>query len=188
MYKRITLLALCAGFLALTSCKHTANTDDTNPVPDGMVRLDLTKAGLPATIDVPDTTHTIWGMEAMSSGSIHVFVGKGFQLLINVSGETIAMKKSDINGDDINKPKQWVVSDSNDLLYSTQKDTNAFANAKEEFHFYAIVKKDKAAYYVEDLQQGSDGTVYTFGKEQAQTMLTSAKSITPAAPPAKNPS
>lgn len=186
MFKRITLLALCAGFIALTACKHTQNTEDTTPVPDGMVRLNIDS--IHATIDVPDTTHKIWGIEAMSSGSIHVFVGKGFQLMINVSGETIAMKKSDINGDDINKPKQWVVNDSNDLLYSTQKDTNAFANAKEEFHFYAIVKKDKASYYVEDLQQGSDGTVYTFSKEQAQTMLTSAKSITPLPPKAKNPS
>ena len=188
MYKRITLLTLCFGMFTFISCKHNGNTENANPVPNGMVRLDLSKAGIPATIDVPDTSQQQYGIESTPSGSIHVFVGGKFQLLINVSGESIAMKKSDINGNDIDKPKSWVVNDSTDLLYSTQKDTNAFPDSKEDFHFYAIVKKSKATYYVQDLEQGTDGTVYTYGKEQAQTMLTSAKSITPVTPPAKNPS
>jgi hypothetical protein len=187
MYKKIALFTLCCGLLSLNSCKpgeKKADTDE-NPVPAGMVRLDLTKAGINATIDVPDTTKKVNGIEAASSGSVHVFVGDGFQILINVSGEAMAMKKADINGDDLNKPKAWVVNDSNTILYSTQKDTNAFANAKEEFHFYAIIKKGATSYYVEDMTQGADGTVHTFGKEAAQMMLTSAKSITPSAPPAK---
>jgi hypothetical protein len=185
MYKKITLCALCCAFLSFNSCKN-GNLDNDAPVPAGMVRLDLTKAGIPATIDVPDTTHKVYGIESQSSGSIHVFVGKGFHVLINVSGETVTMKKNDINGDDLNKPKTWVVNDTNALVYSTQKDTNAFANAKEEFHFYTIVRKGKAVYYVQDLQQGANGDVYVFSQQDAQTMYNSAKSLTPAAPPAKS--
>jgi hypothetical protein len=181
MSKKIILCALSCALLSLNACKNGAG-NDSGPVPEGMVRLDLTKSGIPATIDVPDTDRVAHGIEAQSSGSVHVFVGKNFHILINVSGETIAMKRGDANGDDINKPKTWVVNDSNYLLYSTQKDTNAFANAKEEFHFYAIVKKDKATYYVQDMQQGADGDVHVFGQQAAQTMLTSAKSITPVAP------
>lgn len=189
MYKKLTFYALAFALVALVACKHgdNDNTDDA-PLAPGMVRLDLSKAGIQATIDVPDTVNKQHGIEAQSSGGVNVFVGKGFHIVINVSGEPIAMKKSDANGDDINKPKAWVVDDSTDLLYSTQKDTNAFANAKEEFHFYALVRKGKATYYVEDLRQGTDGTVYVFSKEQAQTMLTAAKTLTPKAPPAKNPS
>ena len=180
MYKKITLLALCLGLISLNSCKHGETNDDNDtPVPDGMVRLDMSKAGINATIDVPDTTKKIWGVDAQSSGSVHVYVGKSFHILVNVSGETIAMKKNDINGDDLNKPKTWVVNDSNTLLYSTQKDTNAFANAKEEFHFYSIIRKDGHSFYAEDMQQDANGNVFTFGKQEAQTMLTSAKSITP---------
>jgi hypothetical protein len=182
MFKKITFLALCLGTISLNSCKHDATVDET-PVPDGMVRLDMSKAGINATIDVPDTSRKAWGIEAQSSGSVHVFVGKGFQLLINVSGEAIAMKKSDITGDDLNKPKQWIVNDTNNLLYSTQKDTNAFANAKEEFHFYSILRKNGHTFYVQDMEQGADGNVYTFGQPEVQMMLTSAKSITPATPP-----
>jgi len=184
MYKKLTLGALCCAILYFNSCKN-GNTEET-PVPVGMVRLDLTKAGLPATIDVPDTTKKINGIEALSSGSIHVFVGKGFHILINVSGEAVSMKKSDVNGDDLNKPKAWVVNDSNCILYSTQKDTNAFANAKEEYHFYTVIRKGKASYYVQDMTQGSNGDVFVFGLQDAQTMLTSAKSLTPVVPPAKS--
>jgi len=185
MYKKITLGALCCAMLTFNSCKNGASTEDA-PLAPGMVRLDLSKAGIAATIDVPDTSRKVNGIESQSSGSIHVFVGKNFHLLINVSGEPIAMKKSDINGDDLNKPKTWVVNDTNNLLYSTQKDTNAFANAKEEFHFYAIVRKGKAVYYVQDLQQGADGNVNVFGKEAAQAMLTAAQTLTPVAPPSKS--
>lgn len=191
MYKKITLLALCIGLISLNSCKHGESSDDNEaPVPDGMVRLDMSKVNnaINATIDVPDTTKKVWGIELQSSGSVHVYVGKSFHILINMSGEAIAMKKNDINGDDLNKPKTWVVNDSNNLLYSTQKDTNAFANAKEEFHFYAIVKKGGHTYFVEDMQQDANGDVFVFGQQEAQTMLTSAKSITPTIPPAKNPS
>ena len=188
MHKRIALFTICLGFLTLNSCKHEQAQEDANPVPAGMVRLDLSKAGINAAIDVPDTSHKLNGIEAQTSGTVHVYVGRGFHIMINVSGEAIAMKKSDLAGDDLNKVKTWVVNDSNNLLYSTQKDTNAFANAKEEFHFYSLVKKGTTTYYIEDLQQGTDGTVYTFGQPEVQTMLNSAKSLTPVVPPAKNPS
>jgi len=189
MYKKITLSAAVFALIAFSSCKPSGSTDENEaPVPAGMVRINLTKAGIPATIDIPDTTKKINGVEALSSGAVYVHVGNGFHMLINLSGEAIAMKKNDINSDDLNKPKDWVVNDSNTLVYSTQKDTNAFAGAKQEYHLYAIIKKGTNSYYVEDQSQGADGNVHTFSKEQAQTMLTSAKSITYLKPPVKNPS
>jgi hypothetical protein len=186
MNNKYTLCGLALAFIAFNSCTTPKTNDNEIPVPAGMIRIDLTKSGLAATIDIPDTTKKVWGIEAGSSGSIHVFVGNGFHVLINVADEPIAMKKSDINGDDLNKPKTWVINDTNSLLYSTQKDTNAFANAKEEFHLYTIVRKDKSTFYIKDMVQGTDGSVYTFNKDQAQTMLNSAKSLTPVAPKAKS--
>lgn len=190
MLKKFTLCALVCGLVMFNSCKPKDNGDNTDepPVADGMVRLDLSKAGIKATIDVPDTSGKQYGIESSSSGAVNVFVGNGFHLTINVSGETVAMKKSDADGDNINKPKQWVVNDSNNLLYSTQKDTNAFANAKEEFHIYSIVKKGTASYYVEDIRQNTDGTDYIYSQQQAKIMLTSAKTMMPEATPAKKES
>lgn len=190
MYKKITLSAVVLALLTFGSCKPgTNNNEEEIPIPAGMVRINLSKSGLPATIDIPDTTKKIYGIEALSSGAIHIFVGNGFHLLINLSGQTVAAKKNDVmTNDDLNKPKTWVVSDSSNLLYSTQKDTNAFANAKEEFHLYAIIKKGTNTYYVEDLRQGADGSVYVFTKDQAQIMLNAAKSLTYVKPPAKDPS
>ncbi len=186
MRKKLSLCALVLALLAMNSCKNSQSGENEVPIAPGMVRIDLTKWHLPATIDVPDTTKKIYGIVENSDGSILINVGKGFYITINVSGESVGMKKNDINGDDLNKPKTWVANDSSNLFYSTQKDTNAFANAKEEFHIYCLVKKGNTTYYVSDLQQGTDGTVYTFSKEQAQTMFNSAKTLTPVAPPTKN--
>lgn len=183
--KKISLCLLIPALCALNSCKIGNNNDNEAPVPPGMVRVDLSKWHLLATIDIPDTTRKIYGFIENGNGSLLVHVGTGFYLTINVSGETVAMKKSDISGDDLNKPKTWVIADSNNLVYSTEKDTNAFANAKEEFHLYCKVKKGNSTFFVQDLNQGTDGTVYTFSKEQAQTMFTSANSLTPITPQGK---
>ncbi len=186
MKKLPSIFCIALALCAMDSCKNGNTNNSEAPLAAGMVRIDLSKWHLPATIDIPDTTRKVYGFVENSDGSLLINVGKGFYVSINVSGEPMSMKKNDINSDDLNKPKTWVVSDSNSLLYSTQKDTNAFANAKEEFHFYCVVKKGTATYYVQELTQGADGTVYTFSKEQAQTMFNSAKTLTPVAPPAKN--
>jgi hypothetical protein len=185
MYKIVTVCGLAIALLSFNACKNDKKTDedDNEPAP-GMVRLDvslkkmingkLTTTGLPITIDVPDTTKRIYGIEMLPTGELHVFVGKGFNLTINVTDETMDRKKKDIAGDDVDKFQNWVVQDSNALLYKTQM-------AQEEFHFYTIIRKGGHTYYVKEQRQGADGSVFYYSQPETQQMLNAAKTIMPLA-------
>lgn len=182
MYKKIALFALAIALVSFNACKPKQAEDEDNDPAPGMVRLDLslhktingtvTTTGLPVTIDVPDTTHRVFGIEMLPTGELHVFVGKGFNLTINVADETMDRKKKDIAGDDVDKFQSWVVQDSNAVLYKTQM-------AQEEFHFYSIIRKGGHTYYVKEQRQGADGSVYYYNQAETQQMLNAAKTITP---------
>ena len=113
----------------------------------------------------------------LPTGELHVFVGKGFNLTINVTDETMDKKKADIAGDDVDKFQSWITQDSNAIVYKTQM-------AQEEFHFYAIIKKNGHTYYVKEQRQGADGSVFYYSQAEIQAMLQAAKTIM--ALPAKN--
>ena len=194
MYKKLTLCGLVIALISFSSCKGKKAEDDAPELAPGMVRLDVSLSsmtkdntgkdqmavhGLPITIDVPDTDKRIHGVEMLPTGELHVFVGKGFNLTINVADETMDKKKGDIAGDDVDKFQSWVVQDSNAVLYKTQM-------AQEEFHFYAIVKKDGHTYYIKEQRQGADGSVYYYSQPETEAMLKAAKTIL--ALPTKNPS
>src|SRR6185312_9770775 len=147
MNKAFILGGVVMALVSFSSCKHGA---EEAPLAAGMIRMDLSPMGLPATIDIPDTTKKPHVIEARPDGSIHISVAKGFDFTINVSGMPMDRKKKDINGDDVDKFQSWVVQDSNAILYKTQM-------VNEEFHFYAILHKDGKTFYAEDLRQGPDG-------------------------------
>jgi hypothetical protein len=177
MNKALLFGGIAFALVSFSSCKHGDKTEE-QELGAGMIRMDLTPYGLPATIDIPDTARKPHVIEARPDGSIHISVAKGFDFTINVSGMTMDRKKKDINGDDVDKFQSWVVQDSNTVLYKTQM-------VNEEFHFYAILKKDGKTFFVEDLRQGPDGNVSTFTQQDAQAMLNAAKTMMPLAAPAK---
>jgi len=178
MYKSFFLSALVCAVITFSSCKHKEEVTEAELGP-GMIRMSLASVGMNVTIDIPDTEKKAHVIETLPSGDVHVSVEKGFNILINVSGMDMNRKKKDIAGNDVDKFQSWVVQDSNDVLFKTQM-------VNDEFHFYAIVKKGDKTYYVQEQTQSSDGAVTNFTQDQAQTMLNSAKTITPAAPPAKS--
>ncbi len=178
MYKKYIIAGLVCGLFSFTSCKH-ANDDAEPELGAGMIRMDLTPLGIPATIDIPDTTKKPHAIEALPSGDIHVSVDRGFNMLINVSGMDMDRKKKDIAGNDVDKFQSWVVQDSNAILYKTQM-------VNEEFHFYSIIKKGGKAFYAYDQTQGSDGNVTNFSQKQAHDMLDAAKTLHMLKPAAKS--
>ncbi|HTA82773.1 MAG TPA: hypothetical protein VK783_07570 [Bacteroidia bacterium] len=179
MYKTIILGGLICALFSFSSCKPKASEDaDEAPLGAGMIRMSLSSVGMPVTIDIPDTEKTHYGIETLPSGDVHVYVNKGFNILINVSGMDMNRKKKDIAGNDVDKFQSWVTQDSSGIVYKTQM-------VNEEYHFYAIVKKGDKTFYVQEQSQGSDGNVTNFNQAQAQAMYESAKTITPVAPKAK---
>ncbi len=178
MYKFILLGGLICAMFSISSCKHeTAATESEEaPLAPGMIRIGLNSVGMPVTIDIPDTEKAHYGIETLPSGDVHVFVNRGFNILINVSGMTMDRKKKDIAGNDVDKFQSWIVQDSTGVLYKTQM-------VNEEYHFYSIVKKGDKTYYIQEQSQGSDGNVTNFNQAQVQNMFDAAKTITPAKPP-----
>jgi hypothetical protein len=178
MYKRILLAGLISAMFSFSSCKQDkpAEVADTEAaLAPGMIRLNLLSYGIPATIDIPDTSERPHIIESLPSGDLHIQVQKWFNITVNVSGMDMDRKKKDIAGNDVDKFQSWVAQDSVSILYKTQM-------VNEEFHFYAIIKKDGKTFYSEDHYQSTDGTVTNFSEPQVQSMLNAAKTLTPAKP------
>lgn len=158
MKKIILLLAVAISIVSCSTEKET-----TAKVP-GMMELDLTAQGFPILITVPDSSKGKVEIVQQSWGATEIKVGKGFQISISEGEGDIALIKSDIASNDVNKFKNYVVDEPNALLYESEI-------TQPEFHFYAIVKAGNTSYVVEDIK----GEI--FSKQQAETMLNSAKSI-----------
>lgn len=177
MYKKLFLLSVFFAALSLSSCKQDkpVETDADAPLAPGMIRLNLLSYGIPATIDIPDTTERMHMIEQLPSGDLHIQVQKWFNLTVNVSGMDMDRKKKDIAGNDVDKFVSWVKQDSSSIVYKCQM-------VNEEYHYYAIIKKDGKTFYSEDHFQGADGNVTYFSEPQIESMLTAAKTLTPVKP------
>ncbi len=180
MYKLLITGSLICAMFSFNSCTtdKPVDTDVEVPLAPGMIRMNLLSYGIPATIDIPDTTERPHVIESLPSGDLHISVQKWFNISLNVSGMNMDRKKKDIAGNDVDKFQSWVAEDSVSIIYKTQM-------VNEEFHFYAIIKKGERTFYAEDHFQGTDGTVTNFSEPQIQSMLNAAKTLTPVKPAAK---
>jgi hypothetical protein len=180
MYKTLIIGVLFCSLFSFYSCTNDkpADTDVETPLAPGMIRMNLLSYGIPATIDIPDTTERPHVIESLPSGDLHISVQKWFNISLNVSGMDMERKKKDIAGNDVDKFQSWVAQDSVSIIYKTQM-------VNEEYHFYAIIKKGNKTFYAEDHYQGTDGTVTNFSEPQIQSMLNAAKTLSPATPPKK---
>jgi len=180
MYKTLIIGGLFCTLLSFYSCTNDkpVDTDVEAPLAPGMIRMNLLSYGIPATIDIPDTTERPHVIESLPSGDLHISVQKWFNISLNVSGMNMERKKKDIAGNDVDKFQSWVAQDSASIIYKTQM-------VNEEFHFYAIIKKGDKTFYAEDHFQGTDGTVTNFSEPQIQSMLNAAKTLSPVTPPKK---
>ena len=100
-------------------------------------------------------------------GTKKIRVGKSFRISIFEDAGDIALKKSDINGDEVKKIKRFIVDEPSTLLYENQI-------IEPEFHVYAIVKIEEKSFVIQDL----DGEEI-YSEEAAKIMLESAKSLMP---------
>lgn len=182
MYKKILFFSTVLAILSLGACKQDkpVEAETEAPLAPGMIRLNLLSYGIPATIDIPDTSERFHIIEQLPSGDLHIQVQKWFNISVNVSGMDMDRKKKDIAGDDVDKFQSWVSQDSVSILYKTQ-------TVNDEYHYYAIIKKDGKTFYSEDHFQGADGNVTYFSEPQIQAMLNAAKTLTPAKPASATP-
>jgi hypothetical protein len=160
--KKILVLLAAPAILFLASCGGT-KTEETVSMP-GMMEVQLKVNGNPLSVMVPDSTKGKLEMVEQSWGATEIKVGNDFQISIEEGEGDVALMKSDIAGNDVNKFKRFV-KDEPTLLFWESEIT------APEFHFYMIVKPGTVSYVVKDISGDM------FGEKATQTMIDAAKTL-----------
>lgn len=129
--------------------------------PVKLASLSLEDAGLDATLQAPEGAKA-----AEEFGAYVVSAGEAFQLQISTGEADLAARKTEIEGNTVNKLKAFVTESPTELLYETE------VSGKPEFHFVANVVIDDAKYNCED-KKGQP-----FTRADVDAMLAACKSLT----------
>jgi len=160
--KKLLLLLIAPSILFFASCGGS-KTEETVAIP-GMTTVDIKINGNALSIMVPDSTKGKMEIVEQSWGATEIKVGKEFQISISEGEGDIALMKSDIAGNDVNKFKRFI-KDEPTLLFWESEIT------EPEFHFYSITKVGNLSYLVEDIKDEH------FGEKGTQTMIDAAKTL-----------
>ncbi len=160
--KKLLLLLATPAVILLASCGGS-KTEDVVSIP-GMVQTEITVSGTKLSIMAPDSTKGKMEIMEQSWGATEIKVGTTFQISIEESDGDIALMKSDIAGNDVNKFKRFI-KDEPTLLFWESEIT------QPEFHFYAIIKAGNKSYVIQNLKDEM------FDEKQAESMIEAAKSL-----------
>lgn len=161
--KKIFLLLAAPAVLFFASCGGS-KTEETATTMPGMMETTINVNGNQLMIMVPDSTKGKLEIVEQSWGATEIKVGKEFQISITEGDGDIALTKSDIAGNDVNKFKRFIKDEPTLLFWESEITT-------PECHFYTIVKPGTVSYVVEDIK----GEV--FNEKSAQTMIDAAKTL-----------
>jgi hypothetical protein len=161
--KKIFLLLATPAVLFLAGCGDSKTEEIATSMP-GMMEVELKINGNALSIMVPDSTKGKMEIVEQSWGATEIQVGKDFQISIEEGEGDVALMKSDIAGNDVNKFKRFVKDEPTLLFWESEITT-------PEFHFYSIVKPGTVSYIVKDIA----GEM--FGEKAVEMMVESAKTL-----------
>lgn len=159
--KKIFLLFIVPA-LIVSGCG--AKKEEAATTLPGMMEVDLKINGNSLSIMVPDSTKGKMEMVEQSWGATEIKVGKEFQISISEGEGDIALMKSDIAGNDVNKFKRFL-KDEPTLLFWESEIT------EPEFHFYTIQKAGTVSYLIEDIKEEH------FSEKGTQKMIDAAQTL-----------
>lgn len=160
--KKVFLLLVAPALLFVASCGGSKK-EETAALP-GMIEVDIKINGNALSIMVPDSTRGKMEIVEQSWGATEIKVGKEFQISISEGEGDIALMKSDIAGNDVNKFKRFI-KDEPTLLFWESEIT------EPEFHFYSISKVGTLSYLIENIKEEH------FSEKGTQTMIDAAKTL-----------
>jgi hypothetical protein len=161
--KKIFLTLIAPALLLLASCGGSKTEEATTSMP-GMMEVQLKINGNALSIMVPDSTKGKLEMVEQSWGATEIKVGNDFQISIEEGDGDVALTKSDIAGNDVNKFKRFV-KDEPTLVFWESEIT------APECHFYTVVKPGTVSYVIQDIK----GEM--FSEKAAQTMVDASKTL-----------
>lgn len=152
-----------SAILVNAGCDNSKK-EEVATVKPGMMDLNLKVNGNSLTITVPDSSIARLEITEQSWGATEIKVGKHFQISISEGQGDIALKKSDISGDEINKFRRYLKEEPNTLFWES-------SITEPEFHFYTVEKVGPVFYLIENIKEEH------FTEKDIQQMLESAKSL-----------
>jgi hypothetical protein len=161
--KKLFLLLAAPAILTLSSCGDTKTEETTTTMP-GMMETTITVNGTQLSIMVPDSTKGKLEVVEQSWGATEIKVGKEFQISVTEGEGDVALTKSDIAGNDVNKFKRFVKDEATLVFWESEI-------TEPEYHFYTIVKAGASSYVVEDIK----GEI--FNEKATQAMIDAAKTL-----------
>jgi hypothetical protein len=162
--KIINLFAATVIAISFLSC---GNKQEAIVAPQGMNVLDLSKFGKPFAIFVPDTTSTKLEITEQSSGALDIKVGKNFAISINEQAADIALRKQDVQSDEVNKLRSFIVDEPNAIFWESEI-------TSPEFHFLVNQKIGNTDYSISEI---IDTESNPFSKAAIEKMYDSSRSI-----------
>ena len=160
--KKILLLLATPSILFFASCGGS-KTETAASMP-GMKEVELKVNGNALSIMVPDSTKGKMEMVEQSWGATEIKVGVNFQISIEEGEGDVALMKSDIAGNDVNKFKRYI-KDEPTLLFWESEIT------QPEFHFYTVVKAGTVSYIIQNIKEE------IFNEKAVQTMVDASKTL-----------
>jgi hypothetical protein len=160
MMKKIILFPILICFATFISCQKTE-------VPDGTIKLNLNKYGKQFSIYVPDTLKEKLEIKEQSWGALEIKIGKRFYISITEDPGDIELLKSDIQTNDVNVFKSYIIDEPQTLMWESYM-------VKPEFHFYTIQKAAGNTYVFQDVVP-DDGE--SFSKESIENMHQCSKQL-----------
>ncbi len=166
--KKITnLLSAAIIVSSLISCGDKKKDQEAIVAPQGMNVLDLSRFGKPFAIFVPDTVAAKLVITQQTYGALDIRVGTNFAISINEQVADLDLKKKDIQEDEINKFKSYIVQEPNAIFWESEI-------TKPEFHFIINQKIGTTDYSFEEIKSTE---AEPFGKDAIQKMFDSSKNI-----------
>jgi hypothetical protein len=159
----ITLFSI--GLLFSCGSEKDVKTDSAPPA--GMHLIDLSAYGKPFSIYVPDTNTAKPEISEQPSGALEVKVGNNFAISIYETAANLALKKEDIQADEVNRFKSFIVDQPEGMIWES-------GITQPEFHFLLNKQTGGSEYSFEDIR---DPELKPFGKEAVERMFESSKKI-----------
>jgi len=160
MMKKFILFPILICFATFTSCQKTE-------VPEGTFELNLNKYGKQFSIYVPDTLKEKLEIKEQSWGALEIKIGARFYISITEDPGDIELLKSDIQTNDVNVFKSYIIDEPQTLMWESYM-------VKPEFHFYTIQKATGNTYVLQDVVP-ADGEPFSRGA--IENMLNCSKQL-----------
>lgn len=173
MIKKLLIVLAAPMFMALASCNGSKGEEEV--ILPGMMKIQVAVAGDSLSMIVPDSSKGHLEIVEQPWGATEVKIGTEFNVSIEPGEGDIALKKSDITGDDVYTLQRYLVDEPQMLFWEAKIGDMPNSN----FHFYAIVKPGKVSYVLKDVETGD---AYT--EQAVKAMVEATKTLKAKAEPA----